>query len=90
MVAVKHERVSRVSAGSILVRKRFQFAGALVIGALLPWAARGPLLPGTLVEAATMNTLIANAIAIIIAGITFGVGVLFVKETKDVDIYAND
>ena len=67
MVAVKHERVSRVSAGSILVRKRFQFAGALVIGALLPWAARGPLLPGTLVEAATMNTLIANAIAIIIA-----------------------
>jgi lipopolysaccharide/colanic/teichoic acid biosynthesis glycosyltransferase len=59
--------VARVGTGSILVRKRFQFAGALVIGALLPWAARGPLLPGTLIEAATMNTLIANVVAIVIA-----------------------
>ena len=67
MVAVKHERLPRVGAGSILVRKRFQFAGALVIGALLPWAARGPLLPGTLFEAASMNTLIGNAVAIVIA-----------------------
>jgi lipopolysaccharide/colanic/teichoic acid biosynthesis glycosyltransferase len=64
---VKHERLPRVGAGSILVRKRFQFAGALVIGALLPWAARGPLLPGTLFEAASMNTLIGNAVAIVIA-----------------------
>jgi len=64
---VKHERVSRIGAGSILVRKRFQFAGALVVGALLPWAARGPLLPGTMVEAATLNTLIANVAAIVIA-----------------------
>ena len=64
---MKHERVSRVGAGSILVRKRFQFAGALVIGALLPWAARGPLLPGTLFEAASLNTLIGNAVAIVIA-----------------------
>ena len=67
MGAVKHERVARVGAGSILVRKRFQFAGALVIGALVPWAARGPLLPGTLFEAASLNTLIANAIAVVIA-----------------------
>lgn len=67
MGAVKHERVSRIGAGSILVRKRFQFAGALVIGALLPWAARGPLLPGMLFEAASLNTLIANVIAIVIA-----------------------
>jgi lipopolysaccharide/colanic/teichoic acid biosynthesis glycosyltransferase len=64
---VKHERVARVGAGSILVRKRFQFAGALVIGALLPWAARGPLLPGTMFEAASLNTLTANAAAIVIA-----------------------
>jgi lipopolysaccharide/colanic/teichoic acid biosynthesis glycosyltransferase len=64
---VKHERVSRVGAQSILVRKRFQFAGALVIGALLPWASRGPLLPGTMFEAASLNTLIANAAAIVIA-----------------------
>jgi lipopolysaccharide/colanic/teichoic acid biosynthesis glycosyltransferase len=64
---MKHERLKqRVGNGSILVRKRFQFAGALVIGALLPWAARGPL-PGLLLEAATTNTLIGNTVAIVIA-----------------------
>ena len=50
---------------SILARKRFQLAGALVIGALLPWAARAPL-PGLLFEAATLNGLVGNAIAIVI------------------------
>jgi lipopolysaccharide/colanic/teichoic acid biosynthesis glycosyltransferase len=65
---VKHDRLPTVAAHySIFARKRFQFAGALVIGALLPWVARGPLLPGTMFEAASINTLIANAIAIIIA-----------------------
>src|SRR3954465_8525402 len=53
--------------GRILVRKRFQFAGALVIGAVIPWLARGPLLPGEMFEAASVNTLIGNAIAIVIA-----------------------
>jgi lipopolysaccharide/colanic/teichoic acid biosynthesis glycosyltransferase len=50
---------------SILARKRFQLAGALAIGAVLPWAARAPL-PGLLFEAATLNGLVGNAIAIII------------------------
>jgi lipopolysaccharide/colanic/teichoic acid biosynthesis glycosyltransferase len=65
--AVKHERPPRVGMGRILVRKRFQFAGALVIGAVIPWLARGPLLPGFLFEAASVNTLIANAIAVVVA-----------------------
>jgi len=64
---VKHERLSRVGEGSILLRKRFQFAGALVIGALLPWAARGPLLPGSMIEAASVNTLAGNLMAVVIA-----------------------
>jgi lipopolysaccharide/colanic/teichoic acid biosynthesis glycosyltransferase len=64
---VKHERLARVGHGSLLVRKRFQFAGALVVGALVPWLARGPLLPGFLIEAASINTVIANAVAIVIA-----------------------
>src|SRR6476661_9882342 len=64
---MKHERLPKVRDGSILVRKRFQFAGALVVGALAPWLARGPLLPGYLIEAASINTVIANAVAIIIA-----------------------
>ena len=63
---MKHERL-RVRRGSVLVRKRFQFAGALVIGALVPWLARGPLLPGFLLEPASINTLVANAAAVVIA-----------------------
>ena len=62
---MKHERL-RVGQGSLLVRKRFQFAGALVVGALVPWLARA-LLPGYLYEAASINTLIANAIAVVVA-----------------------
>ena len=64
---MRHERVKqRVGNGSILTRKRFQFIGALVVGAVLPWAARGPL-PGELFEAATTNTLVGNVAAIVIA-----------------------
>src|SRR4051794_35736993 len=64
---MRHDRLPRVGDGSILVRKRFQFAGALVVGAMIPWLARGPLLPGTLGEAASVNTLIGNAVAIVLA-----------------------
>ena len=59
---MKHERLPRVGHGSILVRKRFQFAGALVVGALVPWLSRGPLLPG-----GQRQQLIGNAAAIVIA-----------------------
>jgi lipopolysaccharide/colanic/teichoic acid biosynthesis glycosyltransferase len=50
-------------------RKRFQFAGALLIGALLPWVMRGTILPGTgkLLEPASNNALLANIVAIAIA-----------------------
>jgi lipopolysaccharide/colanic/teichoic acid biosynthesis glycosyltransferase len=64
---VKHESLPRVGDGSILTRKRFQFAGALLIGALIPWLARGPILPGRIGEAASVNTFIANLVAISIA-----------------------
>jgi lipopolysaccharide/colanic/teichoic acid biosynthesis glycosyltransferase len=63
---MRHDRVSKVRRVSILTRKRFQFAGALIIGALLPWAARA-FLPGELFEAATLNGLFGNAMAIAIA-----------------------
>ena len=64
---MRHERAPRVRRGSLLTRKRFQFAGALILGALLPWAARGPLLPGELSEPAALNALFGNAIAVAIA-----------------------
>jgi lipopolysaccharide/colanic/teichoic acid biosynthesis glycosyltransferase len=56
----------RAAHVSLLTRKRFQFAGALVIGALLPWLARAPL-PGELLEPASVNGLMGNAVAIAIA-----------------------
>jgi len=62
---VKHDQARL--APSYLIRKRFQFAGALVVGALLPWFARGPLLPGKMFEAASLNTLFGNSIAVAIA-----------------------
>jgi lipopolysaccharide/colanic/teichoic acid biosynthesis glycosyltransferase len=63
---MRHDPV-RAARASLLIRKRFQFAGALVIGALLPWASRGPLLPGTMFEPAGVNTLIGNFVAIVVA-----------------------
>ena len=63
---MKHDRLQAAPRVSLLTRKRFQFAGALVIGALVPWLARGPL-PGKVIEAASLNALVANAIAIAIA-----------------------
>src|SRR4051812_39867619 len=64
---MRHDQLPRVAQGSLLTRKRFQFAGALIIGALLPWWARGPLLPGELFEAASLNGLAGNVVAIVIA-----------------------
>ena len=61
---MRHDEVR--SAPSILIRKRFQFTGALLFGALLPWLARW-LLPGSMFEPASLNTLQANAIAVILA-----------------------
>lgn len=62
---MKHDQVRL--APSYLIRKRFQFAGAVLFGALLPWFARGPLLPGKMFEAASLNTLFGNSIAVAIA-----------------------
>jgi lipopolysaccharide/colanic/teichoic acid biosynthesis glycosyltransferase len=61
---MRHDRLQLPAHVRLLTRKRFQFAGALVIGALLPWLSRGPLLPGTISEAAAVNTLVANVIAV--------------------------
>ncbi|MFL6760826.1 sugar transferase [Sphingomonas sp.] len=62
---MRHDQVRETP--SLLVRRRFQFAGALVVGALPSWFLRGPLLPGTMIEAASLNTLVGNAVAVIIA-----------------------
>lgn len=61
---MRHDEVR--SATSILIRKRFQFIGALLFAALVPWLARW-LLPGSMFEPASLNTLQANGIAVILA-----------------------
>ena len=63
---MRHDRVSTRQV-SILLRKRFQFVGALLVATLIPWFARGPLLPGSMFEPASLNTLVANVAAVIIA-----------------------
>ena len=63
---MRHDQV-RPAQSSVLIRKRFQFVGALLIGAWLPWFARGPLLPGELFEPASLNTLAGNVVAVILA-----------------------
>jgi len=63
---VKHDRLPQVREGSILTRKRFQFASALLIGAFLPWVLRS-VLPGEMLDVPVENTLCANIAAVIIA-----------------------
>ena len=63
---MRHDQV-RAASASILVRKRVQFAGALVLGALLPWLLRGFLRSDLFNEPASVNALSANAVAVVIA-----------------------
>ena len=64
---MRHDRLPAVRGVSLLARKRVQLAGTLVVVALLPWVIRGPLLPGKMLEPASVNTLFANALAVLIA-----------------------
>jgi lipopolysaccharide/colanic/teichoic acid biosynthesis glycosyltransferase len=57
---------SMMRARASLLTRRSQLTGALMLGALIPWALRGPILPGTLTEHASVNTLAGNVIAIVI------------------------
>lgn len=63
---MKYDRLPTVRDGSILTRKRFQFASALVIGGFLPWLMRS-VLPGEMLDPPVMNTFFANLAAIVIA-----------------------
>lgn len=62
---MRHEKV-RSAPASLLTRKRFQFVAALLVGAFLPWFSRA-FLPGEMFEPASINGLVGNSVAIIIA-----------------------
>ncbi len=64
---MRHETPARLKKQPLFTRRRFQFAGALIIGALLPFAVRGTILPGLFGEPASANALFGNSLAIAIA-----------------------
>ncbi len=64
---MRHDPPAKVMSRSLLTRRRFQFAGALVVGALVPFALRGTVLAGLLGEPASVNALFGNSVAIAIA-----------------------
>src|SRR5688572_29239267 len=64
---MRHEPPPKLSQRSLFTRRRFQFAGALVVGAFLQVVLRGTVLPGLPGEAASVNALIGNLVAITIA-----------------------
>jgi lipopolysaccharide/colanic/teichoic acid biosynthesis glycosyltransferase len=64
---MEHKPVPQRERRTILSRKRFQFVGALVISALLPWLLREVTVTSRPFEAAGMNAFVANSIAVMIA-----------------------
>src|SRR5918993_572755 len=64
---MRHDPRARLREQPLFTRRRFQFAGALLNGALLPFAVRGTVLPGLFGEPASVNALMGNSLAIIIA-----------------------
>ena len=66
-VPIQRQGRERQKRRSIATRRRFQFAGALLLGAILPWLLRGAIQTGRLTGASWTNALLGNAIAIIIA-----------------------
>ena len=65
--AVPTAGAAATGRASLFTRRRFQFVGALVLAAIVPWSLRGPVLAGTMTEAASLNTLVGNLVAIVIA-----------------------
>ena len=64
---MRHDLPVRSAQRTLFARRRFQVAGAIVIGALLPFATRGTVLPGIFAEPAAANALFGNLFAITLA-----------------------
>jgi len=66
---VASETASAVSGRrqSPFMRRRFQFAGALLVSALLPYLVRSLTIPGAEIDAPNVNAMFANLIAVTLA-----------------------
>jgi lipopolysaccharide/colanic/teichoic acid biosynthesis glycosyltransferase len=58
---------TRQKGSSLFARRRFQIAGALMLGAIAPYLARVVFTPGSISDPPNLNALMGNAVAIIIA-----------------------
>ena len=61
----RKRRLSPPTRNSLITRRRFQFVLSLLLSALIPWGARA-FLPGSMFEAASLNGLVGNAVAVAI------------------------
>jgi lipopolysaccharide/colanic/teichoic acid biosynthesis glycosyltransferase len=66
---VASETASAVAGSrqSPLMRRRFQFAGALVVSAMLPYLVRSLTIPGAEFDAPNVNAMFANLVAVTLA-----------------------
>ena len=64
---MRHEPTARTMKRSLITRRRFQYAGAVVIAALLPYVTRGLIEVREFGEPASLNALMGNIVAITIA-----------------------
>jgi lipopolysaccharide/colanic/teichoic acid biosynthesis glycosyltransferase len=64
---MRHDKVAQSKRQSILVRRRFLLVSAILLGAFVPWELRGSILPGKPFEAAAINSLCANVVAVCVA-----------------------
>lgn len=62
-----HETRSPVASSRPLMRRRYQFLGALLFAALLPYLVRSSTIAGAMVDPPVANALIANLTAVTIA-----------------------
>lgn len=67
-LSVRHDRVPRIAGKrTLFTRRRFQFAGALLFGALIPYFFRGFMEPANFMRQAAFGALAANILAVAIA-----------------------
>ena len=66
-VSISRREAQRSRRRSLIARKRFQFAVAMVLGAIVPYVVRSLVMPGAATDPPNLNAMFGNAAAIILA-----------------------
>ena len=65
---MRHEPLVRSNGQtSLIARRRFQLAGALVLAAVLPYVVRALTIPGAAADPPNINAMSGNATAVVLA-----------------------